>query len=358
MSFTFGKNIGLTIFGESHGTLVGGILDGLPAGLKIDTENIKVWTDRRRPAQSFITTQRKEEDTVEIVSGVDNEYTNGGPLTVLIRNRDTIPDHYEEIRNKPRPGHGDLTMLYRYGEHRPYSGGGFISGRMTAPLVALGSITLEMLQRKGILLKSFIDSMGPITLNRNHDPEESAYSFISRIPDKTKDMEAQQLIKRLLGDGDSIGATIRTQVYGIPEGIGNPFFDSVESMISHAMFSIPGLKGIEFGSGFEFSTMKGSEASDPFTYNGKKIVTTSNHNGGILGGITNGMPVVFRVVMKPTSSIKISQKTVNLETMKDDEISVRGRHDPCIAIRAVPVVQTLTSVVLSDLLMGAGFDFK
>jgi chorismate synthase len=358
MSFTLRGNIALTIFGESHGILVGGTMDGLPAGLKIDRGLMKEWMERRRPGQSFLTTQRKEEDSVEIVSGVDDSYTTGGPVTVLIRNRDTIPDHYEEIKDKPRPGHGDLTMLYKYGIHRPYSGGGFISGRMTAPLVALGSITLEMLHRNGVVIGSYIDTMGPIQLNESFNLNESAYSYPSRIPDKTKDLEAQQLIKRLLGEGNSVGATIRTVVDGIPEGIGDPFFDSVESKISHAMFSIPGLKGIEFGSGFHFSSMKGSEANDPFTFRGNKIVTTTNHNGGVLGGITNGMPLVFRIVMKPTSSIKIPQKTVNLATMKDDEISVTGRHDPCIAIRAVPVVQTLTSVVLADLMKGAGFDFR
>lgn len=356
MSFTHGGTLKLTVFGSSHGNMVGTTLDGLPSGLPVDIDFMKKWLDRRKPAQSALTTQRKEMDAPEIVSGVTDGYTDGGAFTVLIRNEDKISSHYDELKNKPRPGHGDLTLFYKYGEHRNYRGGGFLSGRMTAPLVAVGSVAMGLVKRYGVNVCSWIDRIGNISLPFDFTPEdeESAYEFDTRIPDEAADRGAGELIRRLLKDGDSVGGSIKTRISGVPVGIGEPFFDSVESTISHLMFAIPGLKGIEFGAGFSFTGLKGSEANDPYTVGENGFKTTSNNNGGILGGITNGMPVEFRVVMKPTSSIKKEQKTVNLATGKPDVLGVRGRHDPCIAIRAVPVVQTIASVAVADLMLQAG----
>lgn len=355
MAFVAGKTIKLTIFGSSHGELVGCSIDGLPSGLLIDRDNIQKWLDRRRPSQSEVTTQRKEKDIADIVSGITDGYTDGGPVTVLIRNEDKISAHYEELKTKPRPGHGDLTLFYKYGEHRNFRGGGFLSGRMTAPLVAAGAIATQLLGKYEVTVASYIDRIGNVVMGKNSeelDPD-IPYRFKTRMPDKAADEEADRNIRKLMKEGDSIGGSIRTVISGVPKGIGEPFFDSVESNISRMMFSIPGLKGIEFGSGFNFSNMIGSQANDTYILDGGKIMTRSNNNGGILGGITNGMPILFRIVMKPTSSIRMEQDTINLETGKPDTLKVVGRHDPCIAIRAVPVVQTLTSVVIADLMLQA-----
>lgn len=353
MSFVGGKAIKLSIFGSSHGDMVGCSVDGLPSGLRVDSDIVQKWLDRRRPAQSEVTTQRKEKDIPEIVSGLTDGYTDGGPLTIIIRNEDRISSHYDELKDRPRPGHGDLTLYYKYGEHRNYKGGGFLSGRMTAPLVATGAITMELVARYGVSISSYIDSMGEISIGQVPDPlsPDTAYDFRTRIPDAVADREAWNGIMELLKSGDSVGGTIRTIATGVPRGLGEPFFDSVESCISSMMYSIPGVKGVEFGAGFRIAGMKGSEANDIYFYDDGTIRSESNNNGGVLGGITNGMPVDFRIAMKPTSSIRKEQKTVNLQTGKEDVLTVRGRHDPCIAIRAVPVVQAVTSIVLADLMI-------
>lgn len=355
MSFTLGRIFKITLFGSSHGPALGVTVDGLPAGLKIDQESIRKWMERRRPAQSTITTQRREEDAVEIISGAPDSVTDGGALTLLIRNKDIISSHYEELKTNPRPGHGDISLYYKYGEFRNYSGGGFLSGRMTAPLVATGAILFPLLSSYGINAVSYIDSLGPVSCPDCKIPSdsESVYAFESRIPDSEKDREAIEYVRSLLKQGDSAGATIRTVINGVPPGLGEPFFDSVESSIARAMFSVPGLKGIEFGAGFSFSSMLGSEANDEFYLQESEIRTSTNNNGGILGGITTGMPVEFKVVMKPTSSIRKPQKTVNLVTREPSEIVIKGRHDPCIAIRAVPVIQAVTAIVMTDLMLSA-----
>lgn len=355
MSFVAGNSIKLSIFGSSHGKLIGCTLEGLPSGLRIDPENIQKWLDRRRPGQSDLTTQRKEKDVAEIMTGTSDGFTDGGPLTLIIRNEDKISSHYDELKIKPRPGHGDLTLLYKYGEHRNFKGGGFLSGRMTAPLVAAGAVTLNMLKHYGIGISSYLDRIGSVTIHDvDTEPgEEDAYNFKTRIPEEKADASGQELIRKLLKDGDSVGGSVKTTVTGIPAGLGEPFFDSVESTLSKLMFSIPGLKGIEFGLGFGFADAQGSEVNDAYYYSDGSIKTRSNNNGGVLGGITNGMPLTFRVAMKPTSSIRKEQNTVNLDTHRDDLLTVKGRHDPCIAIRAVPVVQTLTSVAIADLMIQA-----
>ncbi|KPV46031.1 chorismate synthase [Acidiplasma aeolicum] len=350
--FTAGNRLKLTIFGSSHGPYIGGILDGLPAGVNIDMDYINKWLDRRRPGINSITTQRKESDRIEFISGLKEFYTDGSPLGFIFRNEDYINKHYDYIRDNPRPGHADITMYYKYGEYRNYEGGGFFSGRMTLPLVAAGSIAMHILKNINISIVSYIKSAGGFNIqNENISDEDYSYSFRTRMPDPDLDDKLYNKILEIIKDGDSLGGIIKTIAYNIPPGIGEPFFDSVEGTIAHLMFSIPGLKGIEFGAGFKLGSMSGSQANDTFYYDGDKIKTRTNNSGGILGGITNGMPLEFSVVMKPTSSIRKKQETVNLKTHQPSEIQVIGRHDPFITLRAVPVVQALTGFAILDLIM-------
>ena len=354
VAFTLGSRLKLTLFGSSHGELVGAILDGLPSGIVIDKDNMQKWLDLRRPAQSDITTQRKEQDVPEIVSGIVNGHTDGGPVTVIIRNTDTISDHYSDIKNSPRPGHADLTSFLKYGEFRNYSGGGFFSGRMTAPIVAAGSICADILLRNSIFVNAWISSIGNIRTDNVPGSPFDAYGFKTRMPDHDSDSKAHSFIRNLQSEGDSVGGIISVRIENIPPGIGEPFFDSVESVLSHAIFSIPAVKGIEFGGGFAMSSMKGSEVQDKIQFRNNRFITTSNHNGGILGGITNGMPITLKVAVKPTSSIRKEVETVDLHTHEPVTLKIRGRHDPCIAIRALPVVQTMVSYCLMDIIMSSG----
>lgn len=356
MTFSIGNRIRLSVLGSSHGQSVDAVLEGLPHGLEIDLENMRRWLDYRKPGQSELTTQRQESDDFQILSGIFNGRTDGSPILISIPNKDTISKHYDDIRHLPRPGHADLTMFYKYGESRNYPGGGFFSGRMTAPIVAAGAICMQILDSMGMNVVSWHSSIGPVYIEENaHDDDPHyCYRFKTRIPDDEKDRQADSLIREMLHTGNSIGGAISTKVSGMPPGVGEPFFDSVESSIAHMAFSIPGLKGIEFGSGFRFAEMTGFEAMDEFYLKDGEIRTRSNHNGGILGGISTGMPVTFRVVMKPTSSVRKEIPTVDIDTMTEATLKIQGRHDPCISIRAVPVVQTSTAIVMCDLLSMAG----
>lgn len=355
MSFTTGNLVRFSIFGSSHGEAIGGSLDGFPAGFRLDMENIRKWADRRKPGTSIYTSLRKEDDDIRIISGFTDGFTDGSPITIIIENRDSISKHYDYLKDNPRPGHGDITLYYKYGKFRNYKGGGFLSGRMTAPLVALGSIALELLQDHfGMEIISWIDNMGGREFGEDiPEGPDYPYLFETRCGNQESSKISGEILHKVISRGDSIGAGIRTVVKNMPEGLGEPFFDSVESSLAKMLFSIPGLKGVEFGSGFGFQGMRGSTANDQFYIHGNKIRTLKNNNGGILGGITNGMPVDFRVVMKPTSSIHKEQKTVNIEKMEESALQVVGRHDPCIAIRAVPVVQCSTAIVLLDLMTQA-----
>ncbi|MCL4332267.1 MAG: chorismate synthase [Candidatus Thermoplasmatota archaeon] len=354
MSFTTGRELRLTLFGSSHGQSVGGTLDGLPSGTKVDLESIARWLDYRKPGSSAFTSQRKEIDTFQIVSGISGGYTDGGPVTMIIENKDAISRHYDRIKEVPRPGHSDISQFYKYGDFRVTAGGGFFSGRMTAPIVGLSSIALNILNMNGVTVTSYIDNLGGIKLPSGISPGPlDAYAYKSRVPDNNLDAKATELLKSAMASGESIGAAVATRIDGIPPGVGEPFFSSVESVLSSLMFSIPGLKGIEFGAGFGFAGKKGSEVVDEFARVGGKIETRTNHNGGILGGITIGMPVLFRVVMKPTSSIRKELRSISLVEGGEKKLRIEGRHDPCIAIRAVPVIQTLTAYGILDLILSA-----
>ncbi|MGC8609073.1 MAG: chorismate synthase [Thermoplasmata archaeon] len=341
----------MTIFGSSHGEGIGTVIDGFPVGFRIDQEYIKRYMEYRKPGQSIFTTQRKENDVFEFLSGLSDGVTDGGPISIFIKNSDVISSYYDELKWKPRPGHSDFTLYLKYGDYRNYEGGGFLSGRMTAALVAGGAIALQYLEDHGIRVESYISSMGKIKCSQR---KGSAYEYETRMPDPEADQEAREYILSLMKAGDSTGARINTTISGIPGGIGEPFFDSVESRISSAIFSIPAVKGIEFGAGFQFSEMRGSEANDEFFFEGADVRTRSNNNGGILGGITDGMPVTFSVSVKPTPSIHIQQNTVDLKNKENSTVIVKGRHDPCVAIRAVPVIECVSAFVILDLMMEAG----
>ncbi|MGP6206547.1 chorismate synthase [Cuniculiplasma sp. SKW3] len=349
MSFIFKDRISISIFGSSHGEAVGAVIDGIPAGYRIEQDFIQKWMERRAPGRSTITTQRKERDNVKIISGINNGYTDGGSIALMIQNEDVISKHYDELKERPRPGHGDLSLYLKYGEYRNYSGGGFLSGRMTAPLVASGAIALQVLISEGINIVSYLEQIGDLKFTNANPDEEKIYELETRMGDSSYDATAREMIMSLISKGDSVGGVVKTLVSNVPGGMGEPFFDSVESTLSHLIFSIPGVKGIEFGSGFSMSGMRGSETNDPFKWNGKNFYTSNNRNGGVLGGITYGDPVEFRVAMKPTSSIRMEQDTINLITHQEEKIRIKGRHDPCIAIRAVPVIKCVTAIGILDL---------
>ncbi len=354
MRNTLGNLITVTLFGESHGECVGAVIDGLPAGIKIDMDYINREMNKRRSV-SAISTARSEEDIPHFVSGVKDGFTEGTPVTVLIENTDAKPADYERMKSIARPGHADYTAQVKYRGYQDASGGGHFSGRLTAPLVAVGSIVRKALEDKGILIGTHIDSLNGIEdYDFNWDDLENDLRTLNdRQFAVLNDEMAERMMERIKSareDKDSVGGVLETVISGLPAGIGEPSFSSVESELARAMFSIGAVKGIQFGAGFRFAKMTGSEANDPFRVVDGKIVTLTNNNGGVNGGITNGMPVVFSTVIKPTPSIGKLQETVNFETMENVELEIKGRHDPAIVHRARAVVDALTALVIADLI--------
>ncbi|MEA1993445.1 MAG: chorismate synthase [Euryarchaeota archaeon] len=354
MSFSFGNDFKITIFGESHGKCVGVVIEGCSPEKTIDKTLIQQRLDMRRPGQSEVTTQRKEKDEIEILSGIFKGKTTGAPLVMKIRNEDVDSGYYDEIKRTPRPGHADLTAHLKYNGANDYRGGGTFSGRMTAALVIAGAVAEQILAERGVKTVAHIIQIGTISVKReisSSEIEKNVYTNSVRCadPDTAEAMEKE--IHRSRESGDSIGGMIECRVLGVPAGIGEPFFDSVESVLSHLIFAIPGVKGIEFGAGFLAVEMMGSEHNDNFELKNGRISTETNNAGGILGGISNGMPIILKVAMKPTPSISRRQKTIDLEKMEETEIGMKGRHDPCIAVRAVPVVEAAASIALTDLFL-------
>ena len=354
MRNTLGNLITVTLFGESHGECVGAVIDGLPAGIKIDMDYISREMNKRRSV-SAISTARSEEDIPHFVSGVKDGFTEGTPVTILIENTDAKPADYDSMKNIARPGHADYTAQVKYRGYQDASGGGHFSGRLTAPLVAAGSIVRKALEDKGILIGTHIDSLNGIEdYDFNWDDLENDLRTLNdRQFAVLNDEMAERMMERIKSareDRDSVGGVLETVISGLPAGIGEPSFSSVESELARAMFSIGAVKGIQFGAGFRFANMTGSEANDPFRVVDGKIVTLTNNNGGVNGGITNGMPDVFSTVIKPTPSIGRIQETVNFETMENVELEIKGRHDPAIIHRARAVVDALTALVIADLI--------
>ena len=358
MSNTFGQHIKVTIFGESHGNGIGCIIDGLPAGISIDWEALKREMARRAPGNSNLATPRKEKDAFEVLSGYFNDHTTGTPLAMEIRNTSQHSSDYDILKDNMRPGHADYTGRVKYGGFNDYRGGGHFSGRITAPLTFAGAIAEQVLQAKGITIGSHVVRIGNHTDRGFHPLGEAAETLEAlkqqKLPVLTESI-GQQMEETILDakqEGDSVGGVVECMAIGLPVGLGDPFFDSLESTLSHMMFSIPAVKGIEFGDGFAMAGMKGSKANDPMAYTDGKPSVLTNHNGGILGGISNGNPLLFRVAIKPTASIGKEQHTINISTGKDTLLSIGGRHDPCIVPRAIPVIETATALVLLDALLG------
>lgn len=346
-----GNNIKLSIFGTSHGPYIGASIDGLPAGIKVNEDSIRKALSLRRPG-GRISTARVEQDEFEIISGVFNGYTSGDCLTVIIANSDTRSKDYSELKIKPRPSHADYSANVKYDGFNDYRGGGHFSGRLTAAIVALCAIIRDVLSFKGITVGSHIRSIGAIEDDRlSFKKEELDYlneQYFAVLNEETKD-KMLKLIEEARNSQDSVGGIIETAVLGLPCGIGEPYFDSVESRLASLIFSIGGVKGVEFGSGFDISRMYGHEANDEFAYDNGTVITLTNHNGGINGGITNGMPLVVSTAIKPTPSISRIQRTVNLQTGENCELEIHGRHDPCIVHRARIVVDSLICFGLLDL---------
>lgn len=352
MKNTIGTNVTITLFGESHGKAIGAVIDGLAPGITVDTDFLDFQLSLRRPFGK-ISTPRVEKDNYEILSGVYEGKTTGTPLCIVIPNENTKSKDYSEIRSKARPGHADYTAFEKYHGFEDYRGGGHFSGRITAPIVATGAIALKILQSKGIYIGTHISKIANV-----EDTNFSDYKTdIERLNKKDfavlseeKGNLMQEKITEALKDGDSVGGVLETAVIGLHAGVGEPWFDSVESMLSHGLFSIPAVKGVEFGAGFSIADMRGSAANDSFTVKDGKIETTSNNNGGINGGITNGMPIIFRTAIKPTPTISKEQNTVDFIKCENTVIKGKGRHDPCIVHRARVVVDSITAIILLDML--------
>jgi len=357
VSGVWGEQLKISIFGESHGPGLGVVLSGLPAGMELDQDLIRRELNRRAPGKSSLTTPRKEEDRFEVLSGVFNNRTTGTPLCLLIRNSDQQSNDYEQIRDIIRPGHADYTGRIKYNGFNDYRGGGHFSGRITAALVMAGALVRKILEQKGIIFGSHINGIGEIKEESfdavNISSEMLQKLALSDFPvlNEEKGNRMREIILKAKADQDSVGGVIETAVIGLPAGLGSPFFDSVESKLAHLLFSIPAVKGVEFGEGFGLGEIRGSEANDAFCLLNGEVKTSTNHCGGIQGGITNGMPLIFRTAFKPTPSIARMQKTVNLTEKEETEISIKGRHDPCIVSRAVPVVEAAAALALLDLMI-------
>ncbi|MFX0142339.1 MAG: chorismate synthase [Candidatus Hodarchaeota archaeon] len=360
MDNSLGTIFRITSFGESHGDLVGIIVDGVPAGLKFDLEYVQTELNKRKPGQSDLTTARIEEDRVKILSGFFDNRTTGAPICLIVENKDFDSSIYEKYKNFLRPSHVDYTALKKFSGYSDYRGSGRFSGRITAGFVMAGVIAKYILKKYEISILAYAKSIGNIIDEEYYslDNLEKLYeqrdkSSVRAINnDKSKLM--QKLVEKVRDQKDSIGGTIKCIVKNFPEGKGGPIFNSLESNISKAIFAIPGIRGIEFGAGFKAANMKGSEHNDPWIVKDGKIRTTKNDAGGIIGGITTGMPIEFTIAVKPAASIGITQKTVNVETMQNVEIEFSGRHDPCIVPRVIPVVEAMTAIVLVDQLLIEG----
>lgn len=352
MKNTFGNNFSVTLFGESHGSGIGAVIDGIAAGVEIDIEYIKHRLSLRRP-QGKIATQRQEADNFKILSGVLNGFTTGTPICIFIENNTQKSHDYGDILSKARPGHADYTAECKYGGFQDARGGGHFSGRVTAALVAAGAIALLALEKKGIKIASHISKIAD-ACDRPFTNFEEDYKLLENATFGVFDEDAKDkmiaTIEAAAAEGDSVGGVIETAVCGMPKGVGEPWFDSVEGVLSHALFSVPAIKGIEFGLGFDFSNKKGSEANDPFIIQNGNIVTATNNNGGINGGITNGMPITFKCAVKPTPSIFKEQQTVDFKENCEVKLNISGRHDPCIVHRVRPVIESVTAIALCDLL--------
>ncbi|MHB8565782.1 MAG: chorismate synthase [Nitrososphaerales archaeon] len=357
---TIGSSYAFTCFGESHGRCIGVVIDGCPAGLQLAETDIQKLLDLRKPGQSIVTTQRAEQDRVEILSGVFKGNTTGAPICLLVWNSDTRSSDYDKFVNIPRPGHADYPALIKYGAMNDYRGGGRFSGRITAGFVMAGAVAQKLIEKVlSVKVFAFTRELGGIRADGEMTHEgiiAGRYSNEVRCPDQAMAERMRSLIIKARGEGDSLGGVVECRVIGLPIGVGEPVFSSLESELSRSIFSIPAVKGIEFGSGFAGTGSKGSENNDAYVeMKDGRLITRTNNSGGVLGGMTTGMPLVFRVAFKPASSIASPQETMDLSTREKTKLQVPGRHDPTVVPRAVPVVECMTACVLTDLAIKGGF---
>ena len=356
MSSEFGNLLKVSVFGQSHGKAIGVVVDGLPAGEAIDLEELDRFLDRRRTGKNRLSTARKESDVPVFLSGLENGVTCGAPLCAVIENSDQHSSDYRELRDKPRPGHADYTAYVKWKGQADMRGGGHFSGRLTAPLCVAGGIAKQILARRGVYVGAHLWSVGterdtPFPLRPTRELFESVAAKPFPVLDDQAGERMQALILEARQNLDSVGGVIECAATGMPAGLGDPMFGGVENRLAAALFGIPAVKGVEFGDGFASARAHGSENNDPFAEEDGHVVTETNHAGGILGGITNGMPIVLRTAVKPTASISRPQRTVSLSAGENTDLVIHGRHDPCIAHRAVPVVEAVTAAVLLDLLL-------
>jgi chorismate synthase len=356
MPDTIGKLFAVTSFGESHGKCVGAIVDGCPAGLPLTASDVQGEVDRIRPGESAALTTRKEKNKVEIISGVLNDFTTGAPVGLLIWNEDVDDSDYEKIRFKPRPGHADYTAFIKYGGFNDWRGGGRFSGRITATCVMAGAIARKLLSRLGVEIIAHTVEIGGIAAKQVAFDKIKAKidKDVLRCADPAASRKMAALIAKTKAADDSLGGVVEGIALNLPAGLGEPFFDNLDGDLAKALFAIPAVKGVEFGAGFAVALMNGSENNDPFAVRNGKVITTTNNAGGILGGISTGMPLVARVAIKPVSSIAHEQATVDMQKMKNAAIKVGGRHDVCIVPRAVAVVEAMMAVTLADFALRAG----
>lgn len=354
MSSTYGENLKLSIFGQSHGPAIGMTLDGIPAGLPVNMEKLQKFLNRRAPGQYDWTTPRKEEDVPDFLSGIVDGYTCGAPIAAIIRNHNTRSGDYDNLKHTPRPGHADYTAQIKYGGFQDAAGGGHFSGRLTAPLCIAGGLCKQWLEEMGIQIGAHIDFLGGIT-DTSFDPLEPEIRYVKENFPVLSVSASQAMRKRIdevRQQGDSVGGEIECAITGLPAGLGEPIFGGVESRIAQIIYGIPAVKSLEFGAGKSVAYGLGSTMNDAFCISDGIIKTETNHSGGVLGGITSGMPILFRAAFKPTPSIGKMQKSVNLQTMEEVALEINGRHDPCIVPRAVPVVEAAAAIAIYDLILG------
>lgn len=353
MSSSFGEKIRVSIFGQSHSAAIGVTIEGLPVGFRPDFEKIDAFMARRAPGKSEFSTARKEADQYEILSGMADGVFCGAPFAAVIRNTSQRSSDYAPFRDTPRPGHADYTARVRYGNHQDASGGGHFSGRLTAPLCLAGAICMQILEEKGMKIGAHILQIGT-AFDRRFDPMQPELGSV--LPGTLPVLEASAaeemagVIREAKEEGDSVGGVIEVGVTGFPAGIGDPMFDGIENRIAQIVFGVPAVKGLEFGSGFDCASMRGSAHNDAYILREGRVETATNNHGGILGGISSGMPIVFRAAVKPTPSIFKPQRSVDLNAMAETELTIAGRHDPCIVPRAVPVMEAAAAIALADML--------
>lgn len=362
MSSSWGERIRVSVFGQSHSAAVGAVVEGLPAGFPVDMNRLSAFMARRSPGKSPFSTARKEADEIEFLGGIARGRLCGAPLAFLIRNTNVRPGDYSEFSAVPRPGHADWTAAVKYGGFQDASGGGHFSARLTAPLTAVGGVCMQILESLGVSIGAHIAEIAGVRDTPFDPVNVGCEDFNARTFTPLTVLDARagdrmaEAIEVARADGDSVGGVVECAAVGLRAGVGDPMFDGLESRLASIVFAVPAVKGVEFGSGFAAARMRGSSHNDPFVSDDGHVRTSTNNHGGILGGISSGMPLIFRVAFKPTPSIAVAQRTLNVETMAETELRVKGRHDPCVVTRAVPVVEAVTAVALCNALLPGNYE--